>query len=60
MFVQPLLAQYAPLGIKGIVASLLPSLGGDAFAGVTTENLNATLWSLITKQVLPQGFAWAS
>ena len=56
MFVQPLLAQYAPLGIKGIVASLLPSLGGDAFAGVTTENLNATLWSLVTTQVLPQGF----
>lgn len=56
MFVQPLLAQYAPLGIKGIIASLLPSLGGDAFAGVTTEDLNATLWSLITTQVLPQGF----
>lgn len=56
MFVQPLLAQYAPLGIKGIMASLLPSLGGDAFAGVTAENLNATLWSLITTQILPQGF----
>ncbi len=56
MFVQPLLAQYAPLGIKGIIASLLPSLGGEAFAGVTADNLNATLWSLITTQVLPQGF----
>ena len=56
MFVQPLLAQYAPLGIKGILANLLPSLGGDSFAGVTEENLNAALWSLITTQVLPQGF----
>lgn len=56
MFVQPLLAQYAPLGIKGIVATLLPSLGGDAFAGVTADNLNATVWNLITTQVLPQGF----
>ena len=26
------------LGIKGILASLLPSLGGDSFAGVTEEN----------------------
>ncbi len=52
MFVEPLLAQYAPMGIKAILASLLPSLGGDAFAGVTADNLNDALWSLITTQVL--------
>ena len=56
MFVQPLLAQYAPLGIKGILASLLPSLGGDAFAGVTEENLDAALWGLVTG-ILPQDIA---
>lgn len=56
MFVQPLLAQYAPLGIKGILASLLPSLGGDSFAGVTEENLNAALWDLVTG-ILPHDIA---
>ena len=56
MFVQPLLAQYAPLGIKGILASLLPSLGGDSFAGVTEENLDAALWGLVTG-ILPQDIA---
>ncbi|MDO4428241.1 MAG: hypothetical protein Q4B91_01855 [Atopobiaceae bacterium] len=56
MFVQPLLAQYAPLGIKGVLAILLPSLGGNSFAGVTEENLDAALWDLITG-ILPQDIA---
>lgn len=56
MIVKPLLSQYAPRGAKAIVAGLLPALGGDAFVGVTEENLNATLWGLVSSQLLPQGF----
>lgn len=53
MFVEPLLTEYAPQGIRAILASVLPALGGDDFADVTADTVNDALWNLITTQLLP-------
>lgn len=55
MFVEPLLTQYAPMGIKGILASLLPMVS-DQFAGVTEATLGESLWTLISS-LLPHSQA---